>query len=70
MFDSEITQQLIDTDTAAMSPEELKAHLTLVDERIKQLNALQLGILEERPELVAQHPRLQELLDRLRTLER
>jgi hypothetical protein len=69
MFDSEITQQLVDTDTTAMSPQELKAHLALVDERIKQLNVFRLGMLEESPELVAQHPRLQELLDHLRTLD-
>lgn len=67
MFDAEITQQLVDTDTTAMSPEELGAHLAEVDQRIKKLNALRLGMLEERPELVAQHPELQALLDQLRS---
>ena len=69
MFDSEITQHLVDADTTAMSPEELQAHLALVDQRLRELDAARIGLLEANPEVVAQHPELQEELDRLRTLD-
>ncbi|HET6299117.1 MAG TPA: hypothetical protein VFG33_37455 [Kribbella sp.] len=67
MSDSATTDALVNADLSAMTPPEMLAHLDAVELRLRQLRRDQLQLLEGSPEVVAQHPSLQELLDHLRT---
>ncbi|HET6987189.1 MAG TPA: hypothetical protein VFI00_11265 [Kribbella sp.] len=68
-MDESLTDRLINTDVSAMTGAEKLAHLDAVEEHMRHLKRSELALLEGRPEVVAQHPHLQDRLDYLRTLD-
>ena len=69
MFDSDEFTQLLEADISTMTPAELLARIALLDRWQRQATADLRHLLEANPEVVAQHPELQEELDYLRTLD-
>jgi uncharacterized protein with von Willebrand factor type A (vWA) domain len=69
MIDSEEITLLLATDISTMSAGETLAAVALLDKYERQVRKEYLQLLEANPKAVAQHPRLQEELDRLRRLD-
>lgn len=65
-MDESVTERLINADLSAMDGVEMRAHLDAVEQQLRSVQESKLALLEDNPQLVAQSPELQALLEQLR----
>ncbi|TCC43931.1 hypothetical protein E0H75_37235 [Kribbella capetownensis] len=65
-MDESVTERLVNADVSAMDGAEMLAHVDAVQQQLRSLQESKLALLEDNPQLVAQSPELQVLLEQLR----
>ncbi|MFG1626969.1 hypothetical protein [Kribbella sp. NPDC049227] len=65
-MDESVTERLVNTDVSALDDAGMLAHLDAVEQQLRNLQKSKLALLEDNPQLVAQSPELQALLEQLR----
>lgn len=69
MIERSEIDRLLKTDISTMTREQALAVADLLYQHVRRLQRAYLQVLEANPALVAEHPRLQNQLDHLRTLD-